>query len=189
MLNKLRNFSKGKLATVLVAIIIIPFVFWGMGSVFSGGNTNSVAKINNFNISTKDFVDHINGSNLNNDIIKENIENNIFEELLTELISNSLIDIKINDLNILILKKILEKRIKKSKSFHDEKNLFSRLKYEKYLLENNISATEFEIKLKKKELKNKLLTYISGGIKSPYFLLKSIHFILALIKIEPSSFI
>ena len=40
MLNKLRNFSKGKLAGVLVGIIIIPFVFWGMGSVFSGGNTN-----------------------------------------------------------------------------------------------------------------------------------------------------
>ena len=49
MLNKLRNFSKGKLAGVLVGIIIIPFVFWGMGSVFSGGNTNSIAKINNYN--------------------------------------------------------------------------------------------------------------------------------------------
>ena len=30
MLDKLRNFSKGKLAGVLVGIIIIPFVFWGM---------------------------------------------------------------------------------------------------------------------------------------------------------------
>ena len=170
MLNKLRNFSKGKLATILVAIIIIPFVFWGMGSVFSGGNTNSVAKINNFNISTKDFVDHINKSNINTDIIKENIENNILEELLTELISNSLIDIEIKDLNILISDKILVERIKKSKIFHDEKQQFSRLKYEKYLLENNISATNFEIRLRKKDLKNKLFKYISGGIKSPYFI-------------------
>jgi len=170
MLNKLRNFSKGKLATILVAIIIIPFVFWGMGSVFSGGNTNSVAKINNFNISTKDFVDHINKSNINTDIIKENIENNILEELLTELISNSLIDIEIKDLNILISDKILVERIKKSKIFHDEKKQFSRLKYEKYLLENNISATSFEFRLRKKDLKNKLFKYIGGGIKSPYFI-------------------
>ena len=59
MLNKLRNFSKGKLASVLVAIINIPFVFWGMGSVFSGGNTNSIAKINNQNLSTQDFADFI----------------------------------------------------------------------------------------------------------------------------------
>ena len=64
MLNKLRNFSKGKMAAVLVAIIIVPFVFWGMGSVFSGGNTNSVAKINNYNISTKDFVEFINKSKI-----------------------------------------------------------------------------------------------------------------------------
>ena len=170
MLNKLRNFSKGKLATVLVAIIIIPFVFWGMGSVFSGGKTNSVAKINNFNISTKDFVDHINKSKLSTDEIKENINNNILEEFLTELVSNSLIDIEIKDLNIIISDKNLAERIKKNKSFHDEKNKFSRLKYEKFLLENNIPAAEFEIRLRKSELKKELFTYISGGIKSPYFI-------------------
>ena len=170
MLNKLRNFSKGKLATILVAIIIIPFVFWGMGSVFSGGNTNSVAKINNFNISTKDFVDHINKSKLNTNIIKENINNNILEEFLTELVSNSLIDIEIKDLNIMISDKNLAERIKKNKSFHDEKNKFSRLKYEKFLLENNIPAAVFEIGLRKNELKKEFFTYISGGIKSPYFI-------------------
>jgi len=170
MLNKLRNFSKGKLATILVAIIIVPFVFWGMGSVFSGGNTNILAKINSYNISTKDLIDHMNKSKLNSDIIKENINNNILEELLKELISNSLIDLEIEDLNILISDRTLAERIKKNKNFQDEKNNFSRLKYEKFLLENNISATEFEIRLREKELKNKLFAYISGGIKSPYFI-------------------
>ncbi len=170
MLSKLRSFSKGKLATILVTIIIIPFVFWGMGSVFRGGKTNSVAKINSFNISTKDFVDHINNSKLSNDKIKENINNNILEEFLTELVSNSVIDIEIEDLNIMISDKNLAERIKKNKSFHDEKNKFSRLKYEKFLLENNIPAAVFEIGLRKNELKKEFFTYISGGIKSPYFI-------------------
>ena len=62
MLNKLRSFSRGKLATVLVGIIIIPFVFWGMGGVFSSGNTNTIVKINNTKISTKDFIEYINDS-------------------------------------------------------------------------------------------------------------------------------
>ena len=101
MLNKLRNFSKGKLAGVLVGIIIIPFVFWGMGSVFSGGNTNSIAKINNHNISTQDFADFVNNSKISTDVIKENIDNNILEELLAQLVSTSLIDIEINELNFL----------------------------------------------------------------------------------------
>ena len=46
MLNSLRNFSKSKIAGVFVGIIILPFVFWGMGGMFSSGNTNTVAKIN-----------------------------------------------------------------------------------------------------------------------------------------------
>ena len=77
MLNKLRNFSKGKLAGVLVGIIIIPFVFWGMGSVFSGGNTNSIAKINSHNISTQKFADFINDSKITSEYISENINDNI----------------------------------------------------------------------------------------------------------------
>ena len=50
MLNNIRNFAKTKSAGVLVGILIVPFVLWGMGGVFSGGNKNNIAKINNENI-------------------------------------------------------------------------------------------------------------------------------------------
>ncbi|SVE18216.1 uncharacterized protein METZ01_LOCUS471070, partial [marine metagenome] len=129
MLNKLRNFSKGKLAGVLVGIIIIPFVFWGMGSVFSGGSTNSIAKINNHNVSTQDFADFINNSKISPELIRENINNNILEELLTQLVSTSLIDIEIDELKIFISDEILAKKIKKQKFFQNENNIFSRTKY------------------------------------------------------------
>ena len=55
MLNKLKNFSKSKLGAVLVFIVALPFVFFGMGSIFQNKDTNNIAKIDNFNISTKDF--------------------------------------------------------------------------------------------------------------------------------------
>jgi len=171
MLNKLRNFSKGKLAGVLVGIIIIPFVFWGMGSVFSGGNTNSIAKINSYNVSTQDFADFINNSKISNEVIRENIENNIIEELLAQLVSTSLIDIEIIKLKISISDEILAKKIKNEKSFHDENNNFSRTKYEKFLLETNTPSIKFEKEIRDNELKKKLFKYIGGGIKSPYFLL------------------
>ena len=171
MLNKLRDFSKGKLAAVLVAIIIIPFVFWGMGSVFSGGNTNSVAKINNHNVSTQDFVDFVNKSKIESDVLKQNIENNVLEELLTRLVSTLLIDLEISDLNIYISDKTLAKHIRNQSFFKDQDNSFSRVKYEKYLIENNMTSVGFEQAIKKNELKKKLFLYISGGVKSPYFLI------------------
>ena len=170
MLSKLRSFSKTKLAGVLIAIIIIPFVFWGMGSVFSGGNTNNVAKINNETISTKEFVELVNSSNLNIDVIKKNIDNNILEQILAELISNKLLDMEVTNLNIDISELSLVKKIKNNDQFLDNNNNFSRLKYEKFLLKNNFTAPGFENNFKKEELKKILFNYVGGGIKSPYFL-------------------
>ena len=45
MIGSFRNFSKSKFAGVLVFIMIIPFVFWGMGGMFSSGNTNNIGAI------------------------------------------------------------------------------------------------------------------------------------------------
>ena len=75
MLNSIRNFSKTIFAKILLFIVIIPFVFWGMGGVFSSGNTNSLAKIDNINISTQEFIEHINDLNINQEAIRENLDN------------------------------------------------------------------------------------------------------------------
>ncbi len=170
MLSNLRIFSKSKLAGVLVAIIIVPFVFWGMGSVFQTGNTNNVVKINNETVSTKEFVNHINQSGLSLDYIRQNLDKNILEEMLSELVSDRLLKMEIEELNVNLSEKNLAKLIKSNKKFNDDDKKFSRLKYEKFLLEQNISAYEFEKRFKNNELKNNLFNYISGGIKSPYFL-------------------
>ncbi len=175
MISKLRGFSNSKLAGVLVGIIIIPFVFWGMGSVFSGGNTNNVAKINNEAISSKDFVNFINESRLTNDIIKANIDKNIIEQILSELVSEKLIEMEIKELNVSMSEEALANKIRSNSILLDDNKKFSRVKYEKFLLENNLSASTFENSLKKQELKENLFNYISGGIKSPYFLKNKIY--------------
>ena len=65
MLENIRKFSKTIFAKIILVIIIIPFVFWGMGGFFSSGNSNNIAKINDINITTKDFMDYVNRSNTN----------------------------------------------------------------------------------------------------------------------------
>ena len=175
MLNKLRNFSNTKLAGVLIAIIIVPFVFWGMGSVFSGGNTNNIAKINNEPISTQDFMKYVNQTRMDAEYIKKNINNNVIEEIISKLVSIKLLDMEINDLNIIISDKTLAKKIKSNEVFLDDKKNFSRIKYEKFLLENNLTAPDFEIRFKNEELKKNLFSYVGGGIKSPFFLNNKIY--------------
>ena len=174
MLDKLRNFSKSKLAGVLIVIIIIPFVFWGMGSVFSGGNTNSLVKINNKNISTQDFIDFVNTSNLDPNAIKKNIDKNIIEEILTQLISLNLLNLEIENLEVTLSDQSLFDRIVNDKKFLDENNKFSRIKYEKFLLENNTSAIAFEQKIRDSELQKDLFAFVNGGMRSPNFLVQNL---------------
>ncbi len=169
MLNIIRNFSKTLFAKILIVIIIVPFIFWGMGGVFNSGNSNNIAKINNYSISTQEFIDFINRSKMNPEIIKKNIENNVLNEILSMLISEKILELEIKDLNISISDKILVKKIKDNKNFQDEDKKFSRIKYEKFLLSQNFTAATFEQELKKNELKKKLFAYVAGGIKSPFF--------------------
>ena len=175
MLNNIRKFSKTIFAKILLIIIIIPFIFWGMGGVFSSGNQNSIAKINNHNISTQDFMNYLNNSRIDQQVIRENIEKEILEQLLSELVSIKLLDMEIQDLNITVSENALVNLIKSNKKFLDEENSFSRTEYEKFLLTQSLTATQYENKLKNNELRKKLFSYVSGGIKSPSFMINNVY--------------
>ena len=175
MISSFRNFAKTKFAGLLVFIMIIPFVFWGMGSMFSSGNTNNIAKINKTNISTQEFIDYLNSSGVPQETIKKNLDNNIIEELLSGLISRTLLELEVKDFNILITKNTLLKKIKNNKNFLDENGNFQRIKYEKFLLENNQSAPSFELRLRGRELQKNLFDYIGAGTVSPQFLTQKLY--------------
>jgi len=172
MISSFRNFAKTKLAGVFIIIITIPFVFWGMGSMFNSGNTNNIAKINNTNISTQDFMDYLNESGISQQAIRDNLENNVIEELLSGLISTTLLDLEIKDFNIYLSEQSLLKQIKSNNNFFDENKVFQRTLYEKFLLNNNISAPWFELRLKNRELQKQLFDYIGAGSKTPDMLVK-----------------
>ena len=171
-MNFLKNFTKKKIGgLLLILVIIIAFGFGGFGGGFNIGNQNNVAKINNKNISTQDFMNYLNKSGLSQKVIKENINKNIIEELLSSLVSMTLLELEINDLKLVISEDILIKKIKANKNFQDENGKFQRTIYEKFLLTNSMNAPIYETKLKNNILQKELFTYISGGAKSPKFLI------------------
>ena len=168
------NFTKKKFAgLILILVIILAFGFGGFGGGFNLGNQNNIAKINNKNISTQDFMNYLNKSGLSQQVIKENINKGILEELLSALVSTTLLDLEINDLNLLISEEIIIQKLKMNKSFQDKNGNFQRTIYEKFLLTNNMNAPTYEIKLKNNILQKQLFTYISGGAKSPIFFVKN----------------
>ena len=175
MIGSFRNFAKTKFAGILVFIMIIPFIFWGMGSMFSSGNTNTIVKINDTNVSTEEFINYLNSSGIPQNTIRENLNNNIIEELLSGLVSTKILDLEIREYDLIISKETLLKMIKKNKNFLDDQGNFQRLKYEKFLLENNQSAPQFELRLKNRELQKNLFSFVGAGTVSPKFLVKKLY--------------
>ena len=174
-MNITKYINKNKIGgLILIIVIIIAFGFGGFGGGFMSNNQNNIAKINNTNITTKDLINYINQTGISQKAIKENLNNNILEELLSGLISSKLLDLEIKDFQIMLSGNSLLKRIKLNDNFIDENGLFQRIKYEKFLLENNISAAVFEQRLKERELQKKLFDFIGAGTVSPKFLTKKL---------------
>ena len=175
MIGSFRNFSKSKFAGVLVFIMIIPFVFWGMGGMFSSGNTNNIAKINDTNISTEDFLSHVNTLEISPDYIRKNLDKNVIEELLSTLITSEILNLEVKSFNIALSENSLLKKIKSNKRFLDENGIFQRVKYEKFLLENNIAAPVYETRLRDSVTQKNLFDYIGSGTITPKFLAKKFY--------------
>ncbi len=173
MIEKLKNLGWKQFGgLVLIVIIIIAFGFGGFGGGFSTNNQNNIAKINKTNVTTQDFIDYVNQSGISLEAIRDNLENNIIEELLSGLISTTLIDLEIEDFDLSINEKTILKNIKENKNFHDENGTFQRIKYEKFLLSNNLSAPMFELQLKNRELQKHLFDFIGAGTITPNFLIE-----------------
>ncbi len=173
MIETLKKFGGKKLGgLILIAVIIVAFGFGGFGGGFSTNNQNNIAKINKTNVTTQDFMNYLNESGISEKAIRENLENNIIEELLSGLISTTLIDLEVEDFDLSITELTVLKKIKENKNFQDENNIFQRTKYEKFLLSNNMSAPMFELQLKNRELQKHLFDFIGAGTITPDFLIK-----------------
>ena len=171
MANSIVKLSKSFFIKLLVGIIILPFVFWGMGDVFSSGSQNVLVKIDNEKISAKEFVDYLNRLNLDKKQRMDLSKGDLFEKILSDYIGKKIIALEIENFGIKLTDKSLKNIITNDSNFMED-NKFSRTKYEKFLLESNISAPLFEQNILEQEKKRQLLTYLSEGVNLPHFLIE-----------------
>ena len=170
MLTAIGKFSKSFFIKLLVGIIILPFIFWGMGDVFRGGNQNVIASVGSEKINTQEFVSYMRKLNLNEQQIKNLPNTDLVEKILSEFIGKKVMALEIEKLGISINDNALRNIIKNDKTFFkDEK--FSRIEYEKFLLKSGVSAPIFEANIIEQEKRRQFLSSLSGGIVIPEVLI------------------
>ncbi len=163
MLGSFRKFSGSIYAKILLGIIIIPFIFWGMGSSITGGSKNVVVVIDKEKYSIQHFSNFIKKTAL------KKVEANDVEGFLFAFISEKLIEKEIEHFGIKLSDNSLSKLIRHQEQFKRE-NKFSRTEYEKFLIKNNVTAINFESILSKEEKKKQLLDFVGGGASPSKFL-------------------
>ena len=171
MATSIGKLSKSFFVKLLVGIIILPFVFWGMGDVFRGGNQNVIATIDSKKISTQEFVNHLGRLNLNEEQLKNLPKTNLVDQILSEYIGRKVMALEIEKSGISINDNSLRDIIKNDRLFFKD-DKFSRTEYEKFLLKSGITAPSFEKNIAEQESRRQFLDYISSGIVVPNALVK-----------------
>ena len=171
MATSIGKLSKSFFLKLLVGIIILPFVFWGMGDVFRGGNQNVVATVDSNKISTQEFINYINRLNLNEEQIKNLSKTDLVEKILSDYIGKKVMSLEIEKLGIVVSDNALRDIIKNDKLFFKE-NKFSRTEYEKFLLKSGITAPQFEANIVEQEKRRQFLSSLAGGIVIPEILVE-----------------
>ncbi len=169
MTTSIGKISKSFFLKLLVGIIILPFIFWGMGDVFRGGNQNVIASIESEKISTKEFVDYVRRLNLNEEQIKNLSKTDLIEKILADYIGKKVMTLEIERLGISINDNALRNIIKNDKLFLKDKK-FSRTEYEKFLIKSGVTAPQFEANIVEQEKRRQFLTSLSGGLTIPELL-------------------
>ena len=159
MLSSIRKFSSSIYAKIFLFVVAVPFIFWGMGPLFTGGNLNTIVKINDEKISTQEFTNFLK----NNMTSKEPLEDDLIDRLLSSFIGEKLLIEEMNNFDIHVSENSLGSIIRNEKIFK-KNNQFSRTEYEKFLIKNRLYAVIFEANILQQEKKKQLFDFIGGGI-------------------------
>lgn len=170
MLSSLRKFSETLTAKIFIALIALSFVFWGINDFYKSSYNNAIAEINGDEISFNEFTKEYSKIIRNNNIQSQKlaIEKNIHIIAISNIISEKLLKIHTKNLGILVDDTVIAIEIKNNNEFK-EKEIFSRTKYEKFLLERNINSKileeQIDRNLKRKIITNSLNGYIPNSKK------------------------
>ncbi len=172
MATSIGKLSKSFFVKILVGIIILPFVFWGMGDVFRGGNQNVIATIDSKKISAQEFLKYFNRLNLSNQQIKNLPKTDLMEKVLSEYIGRKVMALEIEQSGIIVNDNSLRDIIRNDELFLKD-NKFSRTEYEKFLLMSNVTAPIFEQNIVEQESRRQFLSFLAGGITIPDILVEN----------------
>ncbi|MFN4196620.1 MAG: SurA N-terminal domain-containing protein, partial [Caldimicrobium sp.] len=168
MFEFLRKGSTSLLAKIFLAIIVIVFIFWGIGS-FTSYDKDLLAKVNGEKITLREFQEYYHYKLLQikqtlGELSDEEIKKlNLKEQVLQELIQRKLLLTLAKEFGIYVSKEEV-KIVLSSLPYFQENGVFNQAKYNFFLREIGLSPATFEKLLYTNLLEQKLRHLLSAPL-------------------------
>jgi peptidyl-prolyl cis-trans isomerase D len=165
MLDSMRRNAQSWMVKALFAIIVLVFVFWGVGG-FQGNRQRVLATVNDSPIRTKEFYQlyerRVQTLRQNReDVSTEDLRRMDFKrQLFRQMVNNRLLLQEARQLGFVVGADELRAEIKSMPVFQGENKQFDPERYQTLLRSNSISPGQFESDLTKDLLIEKLRSYI-----------------------------
>jgi peptidyl-prolyl cis-trans isomerase D len=161
MLHFIRERAQGWIATIIVALLIIPFALWGINQYFGGGGQAVVAKVNGTEISQRDFKqDYYQQRARMQQMLGKQYDARLFDPQIKKRVINHLVDQELllqnaDKVGLRVSDETVAATIRSIKAF-SENGVFSTQRYEQVLQTQGESPTGFEHRVKQMTLASQL---------------------------------
>ncbi len=165
MLQIFRNKAQSSFALIIVAIIILVFVFWGVGTNLLDNNPSALV-VNGHEISFADFQQAYNNASermsqqLGGNMPK-GIGDIIKKQVINQLIQNALVRQGAAEMGIVVSNEDVRKQIESMPQFQQD-GKFSLSRYKELLAGSRMTPTQFEERVKKDQLTQLAIQRISN---------------------------
>ena len=169
MLDLLRRKAQSPYLQGTVIIIVLVFVFWGVGS-YQGGGRNVVATVNGEPVS---FADYKRAYDVSSDRFRQQFGQDVPESMLAdgsfknrvvdEMIQRILLMQGAREMGVVVTDVELQDKIQKMESFRNN-GIFDLERYRQALSSSRLSTTDFEVSVRNDLLVAKVLERLDGFV-------------------------
>lgn len=169
MIKNFKSLFGSILIKFFLAIIVVSFVFWGIGDIVKNIGTNHAAKVAGKTIPTEEFLKAVEIEKRGieaqtGEPIKENLIDQVKFFVLDRMINNIVLDNYIKKNNLQISDQKALEVIKNEKVFKNEQGKFDPVKLKEFISRNNLNERKFVDDVQADVSRKMLLDVISSRI-------------------------
>lgn len=182
MLNSLRKSAGSWVVKILLGLLVMSFAIWGIGDIFRGGTTTTVAEVGDREISPvefqRDYINQVNSlsARLGRQITPQEARAlGITQNVLQNTISRTAIDIHADALGLGMSNEAIVDLIHKEQNFQNSEGAFDAARFQEFLRNSNLSEQGFVTLQRSEMIRGQIMSALSRGAHVPDAMLNAIN--------------